>query len=539
MYRTDVRQSGMTRRFAAWSGSLLLLCGLIPSLAQQSVGEQVQRNPIIITSTHVRTVVPLRDMKEVPLNNISKVMPEHDEPPFTHRTNLPDAVAHDVTTAPPVSTQNLLNFSGIIGSQGGGFEPPDTNSDVGATQVVETVNLAYAVYNKTNGNVIMAPKAISTLYAPLGGTCGTQNLSDPTATWDNAAQRWVITIIAYNGNFSQNAACVAVSTSADATGTYNLYSFSYGNVLPDYPKLGVWPDAYYLTTDSFPGGGGFSGAESCALNRANMLAGQPAGSTVCFQRSSSDFALLPADLDGSNPPPSGAPNFEMDLNTSNNKLNLYKFHVDFNNVNNSTFTGPTLLTVAAFSDACPNTRSCIPQPSPGERVDAIGNRLMHRLAYRNYGDHEAMTAVHSIAPTSGSGSAASRWYEIRNPNSSPTIFQSGTVVHPTYSVWMGSIAMDKAGDIALGVSASSSALKPTVAYVGRVPSDTLGTMESPFVVIQGTGVQVGGFNRWGDYSSMQVDPADDCTFWYTQMYYSSNGGNWNTRLDSFKFRSCQ
>src|SRR5581483_11100375 len=137
---------------------------------------------------------------------------------------------------------------------------------------------------------------------------------------------------------------------------------------------GVWPDAYYVTTNSYPNGGNFSGAESCALNRAKMLAGQAAGNAVCFQRSSSDYTLLPADLDGTTPPPSGAPNFEVDLNAnSSNQMNLYKFHVDFVNVGNSTFTGPTLLSIANYSDVCINTgRACIPQPSPGEKVDGRG-----------------------------------------------------------------------------------------------------------------------------------------------------------------------
>jgi len=540
MHRNQAVPLSQTRRFTVWS--TFLLFGLIPFLAQQGLAQQVQRNPILIQSNHVRTTVPLRDMKEVPVLNTLKEMPELDEPVFAHVSKQKDAVAQDITTAPPVKTQNLLSFSGITGVQGGGYSPPDTNSAVGGTQVVETVNLAYAIYNKTNGSVIKAPTSIRTLYVPLGGLCGsTGNLSDPVATWDKAAQRWVISIIAYANNFSSNALCVAVSTSPDATGTYNLYSFNYNNVLPDYPKLGVWPDAYYVTTNSYPNGGNFSGAESCALNRAKMLAGQAAGNAVCFQRSSSDYTLLPADLDGTTPPPSGAPNFEVDLNAnSSNQMNLYKFHVDFVNVGNSTFTGPTLLSIASYTDVCINTgRACIPQPSPGEKVDGRGGKLMHRLAYRNFGDHEAMVTTHSVVPTSGSATAASRWYEIRNPSSSPTIFQQGTVVHPTISVWNGSMAIDKAGDIALGASASSSAQKPTIAYVGRVPSDALGKMESPFVVIVGTGVQVGGFNRWGDYSSMQVDPADDCTMWYTTMYYTSNGSNWNTRMNSFKFNNCQ
>jgi hypothetical protein len=344
-------------------------------------------------------------------------------------------------------------------------------------------------------------------------------------------------MIAFTNNFSANAACVAVSTSSDATGTYHAYSFSYGTTLPDYPKVGVWPDAYYITTDSFPNGGFFSGAESCALDRTKMLAGQ-AATSVCFQKSAADFALLPSDLDGATMPPSGAPNFQMD-EASSTTLNLYKFHVDFVNTNNSTYTGPTKLTVSAFSDAC-NGGTCIPQPSPGENLDSLAGRLMYRLPYRNYGDHEAMVACHSIRPSKGSAVSAMRWYEIRNPNSSPSVFQQGSAQHTSISAWMGSIAMDKVGNIALGVSGSSSAQKPLIAYTGRVPSDPAGAMESPKIVVTSGGVQTNSFNRWGDYSSMAIDPSDDCTFWYTQEYYKTTGSfNFSTHMNSFKFTTCK
>ncbi|HEY4780600.1 MAG TPA: hypothetical protein VIH54_02205, partial [Chthoniobacterales bacterium] len=327
---------------------------------------------------------------------------------------------------------------------------------------------------------------------------------------------------------------------SDATGTFHLYQFAYGKTLPDYPKLGVWPDAYYITTDSFPNGGNFTGAETCALDRTNMLAGNSA-KMVCFQRGLSDFALLPADLDGATAPPAGAPNYEMDLATTT-KLNLYKFHVDFVVPANSTFTGPTTVTVATYSDACPNTRACVPQPSPGEKVDALGDRLMYRLAYRNFGDHEALVANHSIkASGTGKAQAAVRWYEVRSPGSSPVVFQQGTVGGGTSTLvhWMGSIAMDKNGDIALGYSKSSSTVKPSIEYVGRIPTDALGKMESPKVIVTGTGVQTNSFNRWGDYSSMAIDPTDDCTFWYTQEYYKTTGSfHFSTRLASFKFTSC-
>jgi hypothetical protein len=121
------------------------------------------------------------------------------------------------------------------------------------------------------------------------------------------------------------------------------------------------------------------------------------------------------------------------------------------------------------------------------------------------------------------------------------IFQQGTVGGGTSSVarWMGSIGMDKVGDIALGYSKSSSTVKPSIEYVGRIPTDTLGKMESAKGIIAGTGVQTNSFNRWGDYSSMAIDPTDDCTFWYTQEYYKTTGSfNWNTRMASFKFTGC-
>ena len=515
---------------------VLLAIAAVAAAGVSLQAQEMQGNPTVTHAAHVTTVVPLRDMAPVPWHNLSKVMPEHDRAPVAHIGPGPDTVLQ-TEILPEVSTTNLLNFDGINDAQGGGFVPPDTNASVGATQVVETVNVAYAVYNKASGAQIMAPKNIQTLYTPLGGQCATGNLSDPVVNYDKTAGRWVITMIAFNNNFSQNNLCVAVSTSSDATGTYHDYSFSFGNVLPDYPKVGVWPDAYYVTSDSFPNGGAFTGAKTCALDRTNMLAGN-AATAICFQRGTSDFALLPADVDGSTQPPSGAPNYQMDLATST-KVNLYQFHVNFAVPSSSTFTGPVQLTVASYTDACASTGTCIPQPRPGETLDALGDRLMYRLAYRNFGDHEALVATHSIRVSSQTASGA-RWYEFRSPGSSPIVFQSGTVSGATgVALWMGSIGMDKVGDIALGYSKSSSSIKPSIEYVGRVPTDPLGTMESASSIIVGTGVQRSSSHRWGDYSSMAIDPGDDCTFWYAQEYYKTNSSfNFATRLASFKFTGC-
>src|SRR3981081_3038328 len=296
-------------------GTFLFL--LAPFLAS---AQQVQRNPLVVNATaHVPTPFAFRDIPTVRCHNVSKVMPEHDRAPRPHISNVPDALTQTEVLR-QVGPTGLLNFDGITDAQGGGFVPPDTNSAVGATQVVETVNVAYAVYDKTTGAQLMAPTNIQTLYAPLGGQCATGNVSDPVATYDKAAGRWLITMIAFNNAFSINDSCVAVSTSSDATGTFHLYQFPYGKILPDYPKLGVWPDAYYITTNSFPLGGTFTGAETCAFDRTNMLAGNRA-KMICFKRGMSDFALLPADLDGATAPPAGSPNYEMDLDNST-KLTL-------------------------------------------------------------------------------------------------------------------------------------------------------------------------------------------------------------------------
>ena len=211
--------------------------------------------------------------------------------------------------------------------------------------------------------------------------------------------------------------------------------------------------------------------------------------------------VLPSDLDGSTLPPAGEPNFFMDLEDSTH-LNLFQFHVDFTNPSNSTFTGPTLISVAPYSEICARatTVACIPEAAPGEKVDGLADRLMFRLAYRNFGDHESLVANHTVK---GGALAGVRWYEIRNPNSSPYVYQQETLVDPNTSFWLGSVAMDRMGDIALGFSASSRSLYPSIYIGGRTVTDPLGTMAGPMVMFNGTGAQFSSYKRWGDYSACQ------------------------------------
>jgi hypothetical protein len=504
-------------------------------LAASAIAE-VQRDPIVIHEIKHDVSLPLSVMaKNAPPAKPGMVeMREHRSPKhFFNIYNEPDPVAQ-TEVLPLVGTTDLLNFDAITGNQGGAI-PPDTNGSVGGSQYVLITNFDYAVYDKSTGNTILPPTRINVIWSGFGGQCQSSNGGDPIVLFDKIAQRWLVEQLEYFS--SPDLVCVAVSTTADATGTYNRYSFSFGNSLPDYPHISVWPDAYYLAVNNFGQGWG----EPCALDRLNMLAGNTA-TMICFSPNSANFGFLPSDLDGTTLPPTGAPGHWLELGNDNKSLREFEFHVDFANPKNATFTGPNTLPVPTYTLLCGGGGgACVHQPAPGSLLDALGDRMMYRLAYRNFGDHEAMVVAHSVKPGNGStADAATRWYELRAtpPGSAWTVYQAGTLQDKKISVWMASLAMDKMGNIALGASAvSSTTTKPTVGYTGRTAADPLNKMESPKLVAKGTGVQTSS-NRWGDYSSMSIDPADDCTFWYAQEYYKANGQNWIIHLHSFKFNNC-
>src|SRR5207244_3440666 len=251
-----------------------------------------------------------------------------------------------------------------------------------------------------------------------------------------------------------------------------------------------------------------------------------AATQQCFNTTTTYGGLLPADLTGTNLPPAGSPNYVLGLGATSSTLAFWKFHIDWTTPANSTFIGPTALAVASYSEACGFSGTCIPQAGTTQRLDSLSDRLMYRLAYRNFGDHESLVVNHSV--TAGS-SCGVRWYEIRTPGTTPTVFQQGTYAPDSNYRWMGSVAMDQAGNIALGFSVSSSTLNPQIHYTGRLATSPAGVMDQgEGTIINGTGSQTGsGLSRWGDYSSMTVDPSDDCTFWYTNEYIPSNGAfNW-------------
>jgi len=529
----------------------LALAPVVPALGQQTPA-QVLRNPEVNYPVHVDISPPLSQMA----TEVSPQQGLHLAPPVQHpklqllmaaaqpARGLVEDAALQKYVGPFVSATIGLNLLGV----GNGFPnyavpdaPTDVNLAVGDTQVVQWVNVSYAVFNKTTGAVIAGPIAGNQFWAGFGGACQTSNSGDIIAQWDKVAHRWVMTQNVFSSPYLT---CVAVSTTPDATGTYYRFSFPQSAGFPDYPKWGIWPDAYYQSNNIFSGNN-YTGAHPCAYERAKMLVGDSTAKQICFLTGTFDDGLLPGDLDSAaTPPPTGQPEvFLGSIDNGTPNIYEYLFHVDFTTPANSTFTGAggtmPVTGVSSFSLACGGFSACIAQKGVTDLLDSLGDRLMYRLAYRNFsGDHQTWLVSHSV--TAGS-SVGERWYEFRAPEKSTTLsaYQQGTFAPDSSYRWMGSIAMDQAGDIALGYSVSSSSLYPSIAYTGQAAGDPLNTMETEATIVSGTGSQTATSNRWGDYTSMALDAADDCTFWYTNQYYMATASfDWSTRLASFKFPNC-
>ena len=424
--------------------------------------------------------------------------------------------------------------------------PPDTTGDVGPNHYVQWVNLRYAVYLLTRdlNNQIIGftlvpgfPKNGSTIWSGFGGRCQSDNDGDPIVQYDQLADRWILTQFAVSATpYTQ---CVAVSTSGDPTGTYFRYSYSYNRDFNDYPKMGVWPDAYYITYNMFRNGQIFKGNQVCAFERAQMLVGG-AARQACAITNNANHSLEPSDLEGTTLPPAGAPNLLLSITSTT--LNFWRFAVNWG-TGTGTLTGPTAVSgVAAFSRAC-GGGVCIPQPGTTNQLDSLADRLMYRLSYRNFGDHESVVINHSV--TSGSGVGV-RWYELRNAagqtfgSAPPVLYQQGTFAPTNDFRWMGSAAQDKTGGIAIGYNISNaSTIVPSIRYAYRGPSDPLGTMGNETSILVGSGIQTATLTRWGDYSTISVDPVDGCQMVFTSQYQPANGNfNWATWIYSFKLSTC-
>jgi hypothetical protein len=480
---------------------------------------------------------PLRDMNnlkdfKVDLSWKDGVVKNHFNNRHHNAEDIPATGFVDKSRQDRFGTLNtdttIENFEGLAG---GSYIPPDTYGDVGPNHYFQVVNCTYAVYNKA-GTCILGP--IPSSYVWNGMPYNT-NSGDAVVVYDETADRWLFSQFSLpfypNGPFYQ---MIAVSQTPDPTGSWYRYMYSF-STMPDYPKFGVWEDGYYMSCNRFgPGNAGYDGTGAAAFDRNLMLAGNPTAQMVWFALPSSNeaYSMLPSDCDG-DLPPAGTPNyFTYEYDATPYHLGINEFHVDWENTANSTFGNFLSVPVNSFNSYL----NGIPQLGTGAVLGTLSDRLMYRLQFRKFSDHWSMVCNHSV--NVGSNVAGIRWYELRKTTGTWGVYQQATYAPADNNCrWMGSMAMDTAGNIALGYSISSPNMYPSIRYTGRLHTDPLNQMTiSERQIMNGSGCQYSSSNRWGDYSSLTVDPASPTTFWYTTEYYPvSSESSWHTRIASFTF----
>ncbi len=338
--------------------------------------------------------------------------------------------------------------------------------------------------------------------------------------------------------------CYAVSVGPDPFGPYYRYEFL-RPLFPDYPRPAIWLDGYYLpssTSDNPISDTITTQKHACVAERAKMLKGEPAREQ-CIIINDVNF-LNNADIDGKGLPPDGAPNIMMAAGGTQLKkmfedhvINVWQFHVDWNNPASTTITGPEPIGVAPYHYLCDGQlTNCVPQPGTDRRLDAQGDKLMARLVYRKIGDHESLVAVHSINTTAGGGGV--RWYEFRiDRDRKVSLYQQGTFMSDGLYRWMASPAMDHEGNIGIGYSFGGPPHFVGQRFTGRLANDPLGTMTlRETVLVEGEGVQ--DAIRWEDYTQTAVDPTDDCTIWYVGDYMKKNTETYSSKIGAFRLPGC-
>jgi subtilisin-like proprotein convertase family protein len=554
-----------------WSVRIIALAAIL------LIGVPVMAQPAASKATGFAVSPPLRslppDETEKPPDASGDEIKAVPLKTFRVETGDPEAAAPDpVVQSDAPSTlvgPPALSFAGLSNQDNStafGFRvsPPDTVGDVGPNHYVQMVNLMFRVFDKA-GNPLTAPLKVSSIFAPLGAPCGSRDDGDPIVLYDPLADRWLLSQFCTVAN-PFNHQVIAISQTPDPSGPYFLYDFMMpNNKFNDYPKFGVWTDAYYMTDNQFnQAGTAFLGAGAFAFDRAKMLAGDPTASFIYvdIENGNTDIGgVLPADLDGATAPPAGAPALFSyftagEFGDPADALRIWEFRPNFATPAASTFIEipESPIAVAPFDPRSPTGRDDIEQPPPATsaaNLDSIADRLLHRLVYRNFGTHESLVVNHTVnvsgvAPTTpATHQAGVRYYELRRPiGGAFTVHEQATFAPDGHNRWMGSAAMDGSGNLAVGYSISSSTLAPSIGYAARLATDPPGGLfQGEAILINGTGVQTDSGSRWGDYSSLNVDPADDCTFWFTSEYYTaasqaSSAVGWLTRIGTFSLPGC-
>jgi hypothetical protein len=482
------------------------------------------------------------------------------------------------TALSPSLPSPILTFDAIDSNLSGcGCLPPDSDGDVGPNHYMASMNSSIGVYDK-NGNALLSPITYNSFFSAMGtGTpCGNnQNDGDGIVFYDHIADRWVVSDFAFGafpgaGPFYQ---CIGVSKTSDpVAGGWYLYGVQVDPANPtwlgDYPKFGMWPDAYYLTMNMFINNTTLGGVRVYALDRNSMINGGPTnavGFTVLPAVLGDQYSFVPASVRTGNPPPAGQPEWLMSVNSPSTggvvqtQVFVRRFHVDFVTPANSTL-GVTsgngahdadgIITVNSFIDGFTNTTSnLVPNgtATTNQFLDTLGDKIMYPMIYQNLNGKEYIYADQTVAPgnngTTNTAPTAVRWYQFDMTGNTipatPTQQQDWTNGNDGLYRWMPSLNVDGSGNLAIGYSVSSTTLNPGIRYAGRTPTDPLNTLSGETVLMAGTGHQTSTSGRWGDYTTMFVDPTDNCTFYHVNEYYSVTGSaTWRNRVGAFKFPTC-
>jgi hypothetical protein len=480
-------------------------------------------------------------------------LPEPSPHPVTIQGLVPEPsrpVGNPVSLAPAPPPIGV--FEGLDRFNFGAGSPPDTNGDAGPNNYIQTVNTSIGVFRKSDG-FQQAAFTFNTFMSQgnFGNLCDTNNFGDPVVLYDTFEDRWIITDFAFLTDISGNVLapafqCFAASMTGDpVSGGWNFYSIQINDALNDYPKLGIWPDGLYMSANMFTFGAGsaFVTARAWAFNKAQMYAGSPTVKVVSFNIPGGDFAVMPSNarLQTGTPPP-GRPNLFISSWLFTNALTVYKFHVDWNSLGLSTFTGPdTPIAATSWPNAAVANAA---QPGTATLLDVLQIRAMVQNQYTNFGGTESLWLPHTVRRGNTTGFAAPRWYQVdvTGGNVNANIPQAATWDPDGANVinrFMPSLAIDRAGNMAMGYSTSNGTAPnfPSIKYAGRLAADPINTFsqtEQTFFI--GTASQT-GTTRWGDYSGMTLDP-DGCTFWYTTEYANPADQTFNHRWLT-KFGSIQ
>ncbi len=506
---------------------------------------------------NLRTLAQVRPASVSRPERPEQELPEAELGGASARIGQGVAPASVATKAPsPLASFDGLSFNENCGGiHCGAGHPPDTNGDVGPTYYIQTVNTAIGIYRKSDGvRVVGIDFDTFMRQGDFGNLCDTDNYGDPVVIYDTFADRWIITDFAFIVDSAGNTPppysyeCFAVSQSGDpVSGGWDFYSLHVADYLQDYPKFGVWTDGLYMSANMF----GFSHPFNYqyprvwAMNKAQMYAGAASPQVVSFNvqpvESQTPQSLLPSNARLQvGTPPAGRPNLFVAAHAVTDRVRVWKFKVNWSTPSKSTFTGPSnSLTKSSWSSPAGK----VPEKD-GNDIDTLGYRLMMQNQYTNFGGVESLWASHTVHG-SNLDQTAVRWYQV--PVTKGVVgkaVQASTFNPDSRSRLQPSLAVDQAGDMAIGYSVSAGNMYPAIRYAGRLftdPRNTLGQTETS--LIEGTGAQTHIFSdgstdeRWGDYSAMTLDP-DGCTFWYTTEYYASSGGDDHTRIGAFRFPSC-